>query len=61
MDHGAEKSGFPPKRLDRQLDLDVLPLNVALPLPERIKLQFKSKPNRNLQMSLPPRPPLPQV
>ncbi|KAG5537710.1 hypothetical protein RHGRI_024983 [Rhododendron griersonianum] len=61
MDHAAEKSGFPPKRLDRQLDLDVLHLNVALPLPERIKLQFKSKPNRNLQLSLPPRPPLSRV
>lgn len=61
MDRGAEKSGFPPKRLDRQLELNDLPLNVALPWPEQMKLQFNSKPNRNLQLSLPPRPPLPRV
>ncbi|KAH7866010.1 hypothetical protein Vadar_014213 [Vaccinium darrowii] len=61
MDHAAEKSGFPPKRLDSHLDfedLNVSPLSVALPLPEGLKSEFKSKNARNILLYPSPRPAL---
>lgn len=61
MDHAAEKSGFPPKRLDSHLDfedLNVSPLSVALPLPEGLKSEFKSKNVRNILLSPSSRPAL---